>query len=406
MNPDCDDAPRRALVLGAGAAYGAFQIGALRHIIGRKKTCFSVMTGASVGAVNAAVLAQAESPDEVASRYLNTLEDIWQSIDGSGQIMGRPWARKLSPIVGLLCQGPCNLDPLRDLLEEHVCPHKLKDSPIELAIEVACLDTGRIAVVEPEDPHFLEFLIASCSMPMYFAPVTIEGYMIPSAYCEELGLSPAARADIAGLPFPSLDSLRRRLRNRGVYGKCSERKVDRLAALLWTKAERRSDLHWCDAYIRRILPLTPALKKKPDEVTVIHALPTCMQSGDLGDDTDRLESFQPRVEQAMKILCHEIQRTNSATAHVLNELLRCWRALDQAVPDSHRFRNTEAWQDMEDYLGRYHLVSEITEISPHPEYIDGHPLDFTPELITELIEHGEECAEEAMPAEEPVLTMP
>ena len=403
MNSLWHEEPRRALVLGAGAAYGAFQIGALRHIIRRQTASFSVMTGASVGAVNATVLAQARTPDEIADPYLHVLEEIWRGIHGSGQIMGRPWARKrLSTIIGMICQAPCTLDPLRELVEKYVYPERLRESPIELAIEVACLDTGRIAVVEPEDPGFIDFLIASCSMPMYFAPVTIEAYLIPAQCCEKLGLPSEARADIEGLPFPSEKSLQRRLRNRGVYGRLGDREVRRLSRQLWQEAEFRTNLHWCDAYIRRILPLTPALKKRPDEVTVIHALPTSRQGKQ--SDSEEFENFYPRLEQAMSILCHEIQRTNASTTHVLNDLLGKWQELERAVPDSHPLRTLDAWKELEDYLGRYHYVKRMVEISPQPEHMRGHPLDFTPELITDLIKHGQECAAEAVPSEEGVVS--
>ena len=400
------DEPRRALVLGAGAAYGAFQVGVLRHLIGRRRTYFSMMTGASVGALNAAILAQAEGPEELVHPYLQRLQNIWRGIHSSWQIMGRPWARDglLGLLARLVYSAPCTLEPLRKLAEEHVDPGRLKESPITLAIDVACLNTGRIAVIRPEDPHFLDFLIASCSMPMFFPPVRIGAYTIPRECCESLGLSDGACSDLRGLPFPSRASLDRRLRNMGVYGDLSRNEVESLGHRLWRNAKFQPDLLWCDAYMRRILPLTSALKMCPEEVTVVPALPPSIDSDGPDGESKNLKSYMPRFEQTIGIFCQEVQRTNAATAGVLNNVLGLWAALDLRLPDDAPLRRSSAWQNMEDYLGRYHYVPEITVISPEPDFVKGDPLDFDPERINSLMKHGQQRAARAVPVEEPVLT--
>src|SRR5262245_31321191 len=50
---------RRALVLGGGGARGAFQVGMLDVLVREKGLDFDVIRGVSVGALNAAFLAQA-----------------------------------------------------------------------------------------------------------------------------------------------------------------------------------------------------------------------------------------------------------------------------------------------------------------------------------------------------------
>ena len=388
-----EESCRRALVLGAGAAYGAFQVGVLDYLLRDAQAGFSVITGASVGALNAAILAQGRDIGEVRSTYLPELEELWNNIRGSSDLLGRAWARgRLSSVFGLLLNAPCTLEPLQNLLEERLSIRRLRESCVELAIEVACLDTGRIATIQPSDPNFTRFLLAGCRMPMFFPPAEIPAYLLPDGCCESAGLSVNARRDLVGLPFPSRASLERRLTNEVLYGPLDQQERKDLAERLWQSAERVPDLQWCDAYVRRILPLTPALKRRPDRVVAVHALPTTLAQTDSQD----YRGFVPRMQRATGILCREISRTNSTTARILNQVLERWRSVEREVDDDAPVRETQAWRDMADFLSKYHCAEAIIEISPEPGELHSDPLEFSPDVIKKLERHGRQRAEETM----------
>jgi len=70
----------RALVLSGGGARGAYQVGVLKAIAGTsppKQQPFPIITGVSVGALNASVLAT--EPDDFAAGVAK-LEAIWRAL--------------------------------------------------------------------------------------------------------------------------------------------------------------------------------------------------------------------------------------------------------------------------------------------------------------------------------------
>src|SRR5256885_16924986 len=83
---------RRALVLSGGGAKGSWQVGACQHLIVERGLWFDVIAGVSAGAVNAATLAQARDPDELAAE-LEHLRAVWLRPRGSPDAYPRRWLR-------------------------------------------------------------------------------------------------------------------------------------------------------------------------------------------------------------------------------------------------------------------------------------------------------------------------
>src|SRR2546430_17277563 len=80
---------RRALVLSGGGAKGSWQVGACQHLIVERGLWFDVIAGVSAGAVNAATLAQARDPDELAAE-LEHLRAVWLRLRGHHHAYPRP----------------------------------------------------------------------------------------------------------------------------------------------------------------------------------------------------------------------------------------------------------------------------------------------------------------------------
>src|SRR2546421_3430436 len=89
---------RRALVLSGGGAKGSWQVGACQHLIVERGLWFDVIAGVSAGAVNAATLAQARDPDELAAE-LEHLRAVWLGLRGSRDVYRRRWLGALRTVL-------------------------------------------------------------------------------------------------------------------------------------------------------------------------------------------------------------------------------------------------------------------------------------------------------------------
>jgi NTE family protein len=203
----------RAIVFSGGGAYGAYEVGVLKALAERPDwTWPQVVTGASAGAFNAALLAAAYDGDlrQAAQR----IEEIWlQRIPGhvfrvradpralldfapagyvaatgrwigdigslSADFMRRlarvglvgPFDERLLQLVDLA--SFISVAPLERLLGEIVRPGKLRDSPVRLSIIATNWETGEMHVFrKPDmtDADAVSILLASAAIPGFFPP--------------------------------------------------------------------------------------------------------------------------------------------------------------------------------------------------------------------------------------------
>ena len=97
---------RRALVLSGGGCRGAFEVGALDYLIREAGEDYHIFLGTSVGALNAALIGQAQGRGELI-KLVGLLKEIWLNLKGSrsvfaGSVLGP--ARLFSD--ALLIAGP------------------------------------------------------------------------------------------------------------------------------------------------------------------------------------------------------------------------------------------------------------------------------------------------------------
>lgn len=127
-----DAAMTMGLVLPGGGARGAYQVGALKaiaEIVPGRSNPFPVITGTSVGAINAVALAA--RADDVRNG-IAALERFWQGLRtddiyrtdfASISLRGLHWVVSMTPLAALGIPNPRSLldnTPLRDLLQEHL----------------------------------------------------------------------------------------------------------------------------------------------------------------------------------------------------------------------------------------------------------------------------------------------
>lgn len=177
-------APRTVFVLSGGANYGAVQVGMLRALFAAGVVP-DVVVGASVGAINAAVLAC-----DPTSTGVDRLTEAWLAVRRDdvfpGSKLGRAWkvARRSMHLH----------DPsaLRGLIERWCPLDDLAGTAIPLHVATTELRTGRTCWWTSGDP--VEVLAASASLPLVFPPVALDGELhVDGAVVQAVPLDRAAR---------------------------------------------------------------------------------------------------------------------------------------------------------------------------------------------------------------------
>ncbi|MCS7338072.1 MAG: patatin-like phospholipase family protein, partial [Verrucomicrobiae bacterium] len=164
---------KRALVLGGGGARGAFQVGMLYSLVIERGLDFQVIRGISVGALNAAFLAQAPSggstKDSLTAlqRRVIELERLWRTeIKGNHSV----YAERPGGVLGLAAGADSlySLEPLKRLLQKHLSVAALRSSGRDFKVGTVSLLTGLYQEWGPDDPAFVDKVLASASIPVVF----------------------------------------------------------------------------------------------------------------------------------------------------------------------------------------------------------------------------------------------
>ena len=194
-----------ALYLAGGGARGAYQAGVLKaiyHILQVKTLPFSIVSGVSVGSINAAILAQ--HADDFASG-VEKLESLWRQIhcsqifNDSNYALGKSVVRNLGHIIIKQRHTGHLLDstPLHAFIKHHIdfdqirthINHHILDS---MEVISHCYETQQtISFYQQHDLQFenwsyprhvgrqanigMEHILASSALPLFFPTVSIDG---------------------------------------------------------------------------------------------------------------------------------------------------------------------------------------------------------------------------------------
>ncbi|MGY2128360.1 patatin-like phospholipase family protein [Blastococcus sp. SYSU DS0617] len=158
---------RTHVVLGGGAAMGAFQAGALVALLeaGVRPDQFH---GSSVGAMNAVFLAV--RPDVTRAQELAE----WWTGPVATRLLRPAWPARVRGVARSMRREGALLDarPLRRLLAEAVPAHDLGELAAPVSVTTTCLDC---AAARRHDTGPVEDVVAaSCALPGLFRPVRLE----------------------------------------------------------------------------------------------------------------------------------------------------------------------------------------------------------------------------------------
>src|SRR5258708_1341913 len=157
--------PRTAFVLGGGGNLGAIQVGMLQALADRG-ILPDELIGCSVGAINAAALAEDPTPDGIAR-----MNEIWSRLDS--EVICPPGRLSGFLVLTRKYRSLQSNGALRRLLETGLGYQKFEETPVPLAVVATSLRTGcdHWFTTGPVVPAVL----ASAALPAIFPPVEIDG---------------------------------------------------------------------------------------------------------------------------------------------------------------------------------------------------------------------------------------
>ncbi len=177
----CAKPAARALVLSGGGAKGAFEAGAVYHLVVHRGCDFRDFSGVSAGALNAAFLAQAPVEGDSLSNlkiHAGKLVEVWRGIRSRKDILrGRFLATPRLVVFGI--ESLNDFKPLRALIERNIRMEALAHSGRAVRVgTVSFYDGTYREVALGADPleqfQFLDYIYASALIPVYGAMPRIQ----------------------------------------------------------------------------------------------------------------------------------------------------------------------------------------------------------------------------------------
>lgn len=177
------------LALQGGGSHGAFTWGVLDRLLADGGPDIEAVSGASAGAMNAAVLACGWARGGRAGAR-EALAEFWGDVAradtslqgpramsqalGLNALPGYDWGRSMMRMFSPYDFNPLNANPLRDIVSRHVDEDTLRTGPIRVFVNATSVRSGRPRVFSG-DGLGIDALLASACLPYLFQAVEIDG---------------------------------------------------------------------------------------------------------------------------------------------------------------------------------------------------------------------------------------
>lgn len=160
----------RALVLAGGGSKGAYQVGALSKWMSEDKIDYEIVCGTSVGAINAAFLAQTPLGMPGAAQF--ALQYLWNTVNTK-----KIWKRwfPFGKLESLWKPSVYNSQPVQQWIRSGLDTKAVAASGRKLRIVAVSFTTGEAKVVTENEPNLADWVIASAAFPVMLTPITIDG---------------------------------------------------------------------------------------------------------------------------------------------------------------------------------------------------------------------------------------
>jgi len=160
--------PVTALCLSGGGSKGAWETGVVKYLAsqGLEYDCFA---GTSVGAINAAFLAQYPNLSDGAK----VLEQNWREVNDAK--IHKPWNALFGDLAAVDHESIYDSSPLWNWISSLINPEKVSSSGKCLRVVSTSLSTGQKHIAGQDDPHIDVRVQASCAFPIAFRNVHYDG---------------------------------------------------------------------------------------------------------------------------------------------------------------------------------------------------------------------------------------
>lgn len=172
---DVTQTTKRALVLSGGGSKGAFQVGKILQLTEQADfKSWDIISGVSVGAINAGFLAMFNKEDQ----HLGALglRDLWlKHVTGNSSVY-HTWAPGLLTYIPAIWKGSLfSTAPLKSVIVNNIDHYRCINSNVTTTVGTCSINTGKYKTVSKSDLHFLDYILASASFPIAFPAVEIDG---------------------------------------------------------------------------------------------------------------------------------------------------------------------------------------------------------------------------------------
>ncbi len=160
----------RGLVLSGGGSKGAFEVGVLQRLMGDEQIEYEMLCGISVGAINAAYLAQTPlgRPREAIAR----LRALWDTV--TNDKVRKDWF-PFGKAEALVKLSVYDSTPLHAWIRSGLDVNAVRASGRSLRILAVSLGAGEPFTATETTPDLAEWVIASSAFPVMFTPASIGG---------------------------------------------------------------------------------------------------------------------------------------------------------------------------------------------------------------------------------------
>jgi NTE family protein len=159
----------RALVMSGGSVKGAYEVGAIKHWIVDEGRDYDIVCGVSVGAINAAFLAQ--YPMGQIKQAHADLVKMWGTVNNAK--VRKDWWGGIA--AALWKPSVYDSTPLQRWLRSDLSPAKIKASGRKLRVGAVSLTSGSYRLGTEQDANIVDWVIASSSFPVFLLPIEIDG---------------------------------------------------------------------------------------------------------------------------------------------------------------------------------------------------------------------------------------
>jgi NTE family protein len=251
----------RALVASGGGSHGAWEVGALRRWMREEGCDYDIVAGVSVGAINAAFLAQYGAGKNQAAQA--DLEALWRTVNDA-KVKKNWFFGKAEAII----DKPSVFDssPLWAWIRGALKPQAISSSGKKLRVTATSWNSGETFTATETDPQIADWVIASSAFPCMLSPITLNGELWADGGLRTV--TPLKEALAAGAT--ELDVLM----CSDPYSKSAYDPAGKTALLLFLRAldiltdeVSRADLERVDLSKVKVRVLKPSVPLKPDSLS-------------------------------------------------------------------------------------------------------------------------------------------